>query len=73
MQYFIPFFFQKLDQKDVEAEKEIEKAQQKLRNKAGVPLKGGKTAAPRKQAPKKTTKAASSSAMEIGMSCTKTQ
>lgn len=55
----------KLDQADAEAEKDIEKAQKKLRVKAGVPLKGGK-AAPRKQAPKKTTKAASSSAMEIG-------
>ncbi|KAL0873030.1 hypothetical protein Bca101_022735 [Brassica carinata] len=56
----------KLDQADAEAEKEIEKAQKKLRDKARVPLKGGKAAAPRKQAPKKTTKAASSSAMEIG-------
>lgn len=63
-------FFQKLDQEDATAEIEREAAQKKLRNEAGAPLKGGK-AAPRKQAPKKTTKAASSSAMEIGMSCTK--
>ncbi|KAG2241613.1 hypothetical protein Bca52824_090186 [Brassica carinata] len=64
----------KLDVEDAKAEKEREEAQKKLRKKAGVlPLKTG-TAAPRKQAPKKTTKKASeldtaeasSSAMDTG-------
>ncbi|KAF8097776.1 hypothetical protein N665_0281s0039 [Sinapis alba] len=58
----------KLDQEDAEAEKKRGVAQEKLRKKAGVPLRGGKAAAapPKKQATKKKTKAASSSAMEIG-------